>query len=72
MSQCRTQAQPPSSDAILKFIQETTLPSQKRRKLSGDEAEVERLLTVLYHESEQTRDRKSKQESKGHQGDESD
>ena len=69
----RTQAQPPSSDAILKFIQETTLPSkEKRRKLSVDKAEVERLLTVLYHESEQTGDRKSKQESEGHQGDESD
>jgi hypothetical protein len=34
-------------DAKLKYIRETTLPSQQKRKVSGDTAEVERLLTVL-------------------------
>jgi hypothetical protein len=57
-----------SIDAKLKYIRETTLPSQQKRKVSGDTSEVERLLTVFYYESENKRARKSK----GHPGDESD
>ena len=44
-------------DAKLKYIQATTLSSQKKRKVSGDGGEVERLLTALYYESELKRDR---------------
>jgi hypothetical protein len=54
-------------DAKLKYIREATLPSQKKRKVSGDTTEVERVLTVLYYESENKKARKSK----GHHGDES-
>jgi hypothetical protein len=54
-------------DAKLKYIREATLLSQKKRKVSGDTTEVERMLTVLYYESENKKARKSK----GHDGDKS-
>jgi hypothetical protein len=34
----------------MKFIQENPLPSQQKRKVMGKEGEVERLLTVLWHD----------------------
>ena len=38
-------------DAKLKYIRKTALPSQKKRQISGDAGEVERLMTVLYYET---------------------
>jgi len=37
-------------DAKMTFILDTTLKTQTKRKISGDAGELERLLTVLYHE----------------------
>ena len=33
----------------MKFIEERTLPSQKKRNVLGTTGEVERLLTILWH-----------------------
>ena len=55
-------------DAKLKYTRETALPSQKKRHISGDAGAVERLLTVLYYESEKKGDR----DDRGRPGDESD
>jgi hypothetical protein len=53
-------------DATMKFIEEHTLPSQKERNVLGTEGEVERLLTVLWH------DLTAKAATKGHRDDDSD
>jgi hypothetical protein len=55
-------------DATMHFIEERTLPSQKKRNVLGTKGEVERLLTVLWHDLTT----KAARKSKGHHDDDSD
>jgi hypothetical protein len=47
-------------EATMKFIQETPLPSQRKRKVLSKEGETERLLTLLCHDKIEKSGRKSK------------
>ena len=55
-------------DARMKFIEECTLPSQKKRNVLGTAGEMERLLTVLWHDLTM----KGASKTKGHHDDDSD
>ena len=55
-------------DATMHFIEERTLPSQKKRNVLGTKGEVERLLTVWWHDLTT----KAARKSKGHHDDDSD
>ncbi len=55
-------------DATMKFIKEKPLPSQEKRNVLGTEGEVERLLTVLWHDLT----KKAELKTKGHHDDDSD
>ncbi len=55
-------------DTTMVFIEEHTLPSEKKRNVLGTEGEVERLLTVLWHDLTV----KAARKTKGHHDDDSD
>jgi hypothetical protein len=60
------------ANAKMKYIRDTTLKSQTKGGISGDPGEVERLLTVLYYESNAKRKSDAKRDPTDHVSDESD